>query len=226
MECSSKVVLFGSEKMAQLCRFFFTEDSPYEVVAFTVDGEYADKEELWGLPLVSFEEIEKKYPPGKYKMFIAVGYKKLNSLRAKKYEEAKEKGYDLVSYVSSKGNLWSKGKIGDNCFISENHVIYPWTEIGNNVIIRSSVYIAHDVTIKDHCWISPRSTINGSVTIEPYSFIGAGATIRDGVTVGRECIIGAGSVILNDTKEKGVYIQKPADLYPLDSSRFVRMMDI
>jgi sugar O-acyltransferase (sialic acid O-acetyltransferase NeuD family) len=222
----NKVVLFGSEKMAQLCHFFLSNDSSYKVVAFTVDGAYVEAKEAWGLPLIPFEDIERKYPPDEYKMFIAVGYQKLNMVRADKYREARRMGYELISYVSSKSIIWGDVEIGDNCFISENSVIYPWTRIGNNVIIRSSVFVGHDVSIEDHCWISPHSTVNGFVTIGPYCFLGANATLRDEVTIGRECLIGAGSVILKNTKEKEVYIQEPAKLYPLDSSRFVKMTNI
>ncbi len=221
-----KVVLFGAEKMAQLCRFFLGKDSSYEVVAFTVDGDYVDADESMGLPLVPFEEVEQAYPPEKYAMFIAVGYEKGNRLRADKYREAKQKGYELITHVSSKAIIWGEVALGDNCWISENSVIYPWTTIGNNVIVRSSVYIGHDVFIGDHCWLSALSSMNGSVAIEPYCFIGSNVTIRDKVTIGRECIIGAGSVILTDAEEKGVYVQNPTERYRLDSDRFVQIMKI
>jgi sugar O-acyltransferase (sialic acid O-acetyltransferase NeuD family) len=223
---STKVVLFGSEKMAQLCHFFLTHDSAYEVVAFTIDGRYIKSNALWGLPLVAFEDIQHSYPPDDYAMFIAVGYQKLNTLRADRYREAREKGYEMITYVSSKCNLWGEVTIGDNCFISENTVMNPWAVIGNNVIIRNTVFIGHDASIGDHCWISNHSSINGHVTIEPYCFIGSNTTVRDKVTIRKECLIGAGSVILSDTQEKEVYISKPAELYPLDSARFVQLMNI
>ena len=223
---NNKVILFGSAKMSQLFHFFLEKDSPYEVAAFTVDGKYIDRKELGGLPLVPFEDILDKYSPHDYKMLIAIGYKKMNKIRAEKYKEAKEKGYEFISYISSKATLWGDVKVGENSFISENTVIYPWTEIGNNVIIRSSCYIGHDAVIKDHCWISPSACINGSVTVGEYSFIGANSTIRDKVTVGSESLIGAGSVILNNTEKKGVYISNRAERYSLDSERFVRMMNI
>jgi len=114
---SDKVVLFGSGKQAELAHFYFTHDSPYEVAAFTVDGDHVREKQFRGLPLLPFEEIEKKYPPEKFKMFIAVGYRKLNTIRAGKYGEAKRKGYELVSYVSSKAIQWGDTVVGDNCFI-------------------------------------------------------------------------------------------------------------
>jgi len=223
---TEKVVIFGTEKMAQLAHFYLTNDSPYDVVAFTVDEELIDSKEFLNLPVVPFESVEKSYPPHEYHMFIAVAYKKLNSLRATKYTEAKKKGYKLVTYISSKVTHWGDTEIGDNCFIMENQVIQPFVTIGNNVIIWSGNHFGHDVVIGDHCFISSHVVLCGRVKIEPYCFLGVNATIRDDVIIERECIIGAGALILRDTKEKEVYVAKQTDLFRLDSAHFERMMEI
>lgn len=221
-----KVIIFGNTKLAELAYFYFKHDSPYRVVAFTVNEEYVAQNEYLGLPLIPFEEIENHYPPGEFKMFIAIGYKRLNTIRAKKYYEAKEKGYELVSYISSRASHWDDTEIGDNCFILENQVIQPYVKIGNDVTIWCNSHFGHNTVVGDHCWISPHAAICGGVTVGPYSFIGTNVTIRDNVTIGRECIIGAGAIILNDTKDKEVYVAKSTELYRLDSTRFQRLMDI
>ncbi|KAQ91303.1 sialic acid O-acetyltransferase NeuD, partial [Mycobacterium tuberculosis MD15212] len=46
------LVIFGSGDIAQLAHYYFTRDSEYEVVAFTVDRDYASVSEFCGLPLV------------------------------------------------------------------------------------------------------------------------------------------------------------------------------
>ena len=55
-----------------------------------------------GLPLIDFEAVEREFPPAQCQMFVAVGYARMNQLRAQKYAEAKRRGYPLVSYVSSR----------------------------------------------------------------------------------------------------------------------------
>lgn len=222
----TQVVIFGIEKLAELAHFYFTKDSTYQVAAFTVNESFIKDKEFLRLPVIPFEEIEKSYPPDRFKMFIAVGYRKLNTIRASKYYEAKQKGYELISYVSSRATHWGDTKIGDNCFILENQVIQPFVRIGNNVVLWSGNHFGHDVVIGDHCWISSHVVVCGGVRIEPYCFVGVNATIRDDVIIGRECIIGAGALILNDTRGKEVYIAKSTELYRLDSTRFEKMMDI
>ena len=222
----AKVVIFGTEKFAELCLFYLRHDSPHQVVAFTVDRPYLKAPTFQGLPVAPFEEIENKYPPGDFEMLIAVGFRKLNSIRARKYEEAKKKGYRLISYVSSKATHWGDTKLGDNCVILENQVIQPTVTIGNDVVLWSGNHFGHNVVIEDHVWISSHAVLSGGVRIGERSFVGVNVTIRDQVRVGRECILGAGALILRDAGDKEVYIAKPTELFKLNSTDFERMMDI
>src|SRR5271167_4401263 len=97
----AKIVVFGIGDAGRLAHYYFERDSEHDVAAFTVDREYAKESTFLGLPVVEFEKIADAYPPSKHKMFVAVGYSKMNQVRAAKYFRAKELGYELVSYVSS-----------------------------------------------------------------------------------------------------------------------------
>lgn len=215
----SQVVLFGTGELAQVVRSYLENDSPHRVAAYTADREYVKEVSYDGLPLVPFDEVVQKYPPARFKMFIALSYKNVNKLRAQKYEEAKKKGYELISYISSKAATHPGLKTGDNVFIFEQNVVQPFAEIGNDVILWSGNHIGHHAKIGDHCFIASHVVVSGGVTVEPYCFIGVNATIRDHVKIARECVIGAGALILKDTKEKEVYIGPSAELFPRSSDR-------
>ena len=171
------------------------------------------------MPVVPFEEVQRWYPPAEFDMYIAVGYRRMNKLREEKYRQAKELGYELITYVSTKATTWASSIIGDNCFIMENVIIHPFVEIGNDITIWSGSLIGHGSVVKDHCFISGRTAIAGNVTVEPNCFFGMNSTIRDEVTIARECVIGAGAVILKDTRERGVYVASGAQLLPTPSDR-------
>lgn len=224
----AEIIIYGLANFAKLAQFYFNEDSPHRVVAFTVDKKYIKDgmEEFSGVPVVAFEDIEEKYSPDKFKIFIAIGYRNLNHVREKKYLEAKGKGYELVSYICSKAVYWGDTEIGDNCFILENQVIQPTVKIGNDVIIWSGNHFGHDVIIGDHSWLSSQIVVSGGVEIGPHCFVGINASIRDSVKIGKESIIGAGSLILRDVKEKSVFIARQTELYKLNSEQFERMMEI
>jgi sugar O-acyltransferase (sialic acid O-acetyltransferase NeuD family) len=219
----AKVVIFGAGKIADEAYFYLTNDSPHEIVAFTVDGQYLTDTKKLGLPVVSFEEVQTRFPPADYEMFVAVGYQDLNRFRAQKYEEAKAKGYRLISYVSSRASNVGNVEIGDNCFVLEFAVIQPMAKVGSNVFIWSANHIGHHASVADHCYIAGNVVISGSTKIEPYCFIGVGATLGHEITIGRESFIGAGSLITKNVEPKSVYITADTPKYRLDSATFLRL---
>ncbi len=209
-----KIVIFGVGELAEVANFYLTHDSPHEVAAFTVDSGFLKAHQHVGLPAVPFERIEELYPPDEFQMFLPISYRNRNRLRESKVQQAKEKGYSLISYVCSRAITWPGLVVGENCFIFEANVIQPFVQIGNDVILWSGNHIGHHSRIGDHCFVASHVVISGSVTVEPFCFLGVNATIRDGITIGRECIIGAGSLILEDTEPGGVYRGNPAALLP------------
>lgn len=212
MSDTARLVIFGAGDIARLAHYYFSHDSNHEVVAFTVDREYRNQREFVGLPLIDFEDVVKHYPPSAYKMFVALSYSKMNRVRAEKYYRAKELGYALVSYVSSKCSWLTESPVGDNCFILEDNTIQPFVKIGNNVTLWSGNHIGHDSVIDDHCFLASHIVLSGHVHIHPYCFIGVNATLRNSITIASETLIGAGAVIMKDTKEKEVYVPPKAEM--------------
>lgn len=222
-----QIVIFGTGKMAELAHLYFTKDQAFDVVAFCVDEQHKGDQTIFrNLPLVSFETVEKQYPPNEFKMFVAIGYTKLNALRKEKYFAAKSKGYTLVSYACQRSIIWDDVTFGDNCFIFENQVMQPHVQIGNNVIIWSGNHFGHDVQIGDHSFIASHCVLSGGVQIGKSNFVGVNATFRDAISTGDHCIIGAGVILLNHAKEKSVYIAESTKPYPIDSEKFEKIMDI
>jgi len=219
----SKIVIFGAGKIADQAYFYLTNDSPHEIAAFTVDREYLREAEKLGLPVVPFEEVQDVYPPDDFKMFVAVGYQDLNRFRARKYEEAKAKGYELISYVSSRAANFGGVEVGDNCFVLEFAVLQPCSKVGNDVFIWSSNHIGHHAAIGDHCYIAGNVVISGNTRIEPYCFIGVSATLGHEITVGKESFIGAGALITKNVEPGSVYITPDTQKYRLDSAAFMRL---
>jgi len=201
----SDVVIFGSGPQAEVAHFYLTSDSPHDVKAFAVDREYLNETTFFGLPVVPFDEVEQHYPPSSTKMLIAIGYSGMNSLRREKYDAAKAKGYELITYVNSGTSLRTKPKIGDNCFILEDITIQPFVEIGNNVTIWSGNHLGHHCRIKDNVFITSHVVISGGTEIGENCFLGVNSTFRDHIKVGARCLVGAGALILQDCEDDGLY---------------------
>ncbi|MEY8767066.1 acetyltransferase [Francisella philomiragia] len=200
----AKVVVFGVGQIAEIAHFYLTNDSEHEVVAFTVDREFLSTESFHDLPVIAYEELLEKYPPSDFKLFIAISYQKINKTRVKKFYDAKAKGYECVSYISSKA-IYYNTPVGENCLILENNVIQPYTKIGDNCILWSGNHIGHHSVIYDHCFIASQVVISGNVNVGSYSFVGVNSTIANNVDIGASNVIGAGAVIFKSTKDYSVY---------------------
>ena len=203
---SKKVVIFGIGEFAQVADVYVTEDSPYEVVAFSVNREYIEALELSGRPVVAFEDIEELYPPDEFAMLVAIGYSGVNERRADVYNQCKERGYQLISYVCSKATTWNDLDVGENTFVFEDNVIQPFAKIGNNVVLWSGNHIGHHSVVGDHCFITSHVVISGGTVIGDRCFLGVNATIRDHITIAPSTVIGAGAIIMKDTEDKDLYI--------------------
>jgi sugar O-acyltransferase (sialic acid O-acetyltransferase NeuD family) len=213
----AKLVLFGAGDIARLAHFYFSTDSEHEVVAFAVDPEYRQTESFLDLPLVPADHVARLYPPAAYKMFVAMSYEKMNRGRAAKYAQARELGYELVTYISSRCSFLTPHQPGDNCFILEDNTIQPFVRIGNNVTLWSGNHIGHDSVIGDHCFISSHVVVSGHVRIEQGCFIGVNATLRNSITIAEFTLIGAGALVMKNTAPRSVYLGTRAERFPKTS---------
>jgi sugar O-acyltransferase (sialic acid O-acetyltransferase NeuD family) len=215
-----KVVIFGNQQLADHAWYILTHDSEHDVVGFTVDHAYLSETTLHGLPVVAFEEIEKRFPPDTTAMIAPLGGTNLNGLRAEKHRAGKAKGYRFISYVSSRTYTWPDLTIGENCMILDGVSVQPFARIGDGVTLRTNVNVGHRSTIGDNCFFGAHACVAGSVTIGERCFVGLNSTIRDGVNVAARCFIAAGAVVIRDTQENGVYIGVPAERRPEPADTF------
>lgn len=199
------LVIFGAGEIAQLAHYYFSTDTSYEVVAFTVDAGYVKETTFCGLTVVPFEGLVKAFPPRNFELFVALGYLKLNALRKEKFLAAKAQGYKLASYISSRASVLNNRQIGENCFVLEDNTVQPFVRIGNNVTLWSGNHIGHHSIIHDHTFVASHVVVSGGVEIGEQCFVGVNATIRDHIKVGDRCVIGAGALLLVDAAKESVY---------------------
>lgn len=213
MEKTKKLVIVGAGEFGEIVYEYFSDDSPYEVAAFAVEKKYREVDELRGLPVFDFEEMENKFPPSEYEAFVAVTYVKLNRARRRLYQICRQKGYKCASYVSSHSFFWKNAEIGENSFVFENNTVQYHVKIGNNVILWSGSNIGHRTVIEDDCWLAIRVAISGFCHIGRGSFIGVNVSLGDKVSIAEDVVVGAGAVTVKSLSQKGgVYIGTPAKL--------------
>lgn len=212
-----KLIIFGNGSVAMDLYWGVVES--YDVVAFTVDPQFIQEDEIDGRPVLPFDKtLVERFDPVDHSMHIAIGYVNTNRLRAEKFRMAQEMGYRLTNHISRDAIMSpNHPHIGQNCQIGPQVIIHPGAVIGDNVFIGYRCIIPHDVVIEDHCFLAPNVTIGGGARIGTYSYIGMSATIRNWVTIGQSNIIGVGAVVLEDTGDKEVYVAPGAEKLPISS---------
>lgn len=207
---AEKIVIVGDGETAELAYEYFTHDSPHEVVAFCVEQTYRKKSEMFNLPVIDFEEIERLYPPAEHKAFVAISYTKLNRVRARLFHQAKQKGYSCLSYISSKAFVWHNVEVGENCFIFENNVIQYGVKLGDNIVLWSGNHIGHQTIIRDNAFISSHVVVSGYCEVGENCFLGVNSCVANNIKIAKDCLVGMGAVIHKDTEERKVYVGNPA----------------
>lgn len=118
-------------------------------------------------------------------------------------------------------------KIGMNCNINCHTFIENDVVIGNNVTVKSGVYLWDGLRIEENVFIGPNVTfVNdkyprsktypdtfSSTIIRKGASIGAGAIILGGVEIGENALIGAGSVVTKNVTPNTIWFGNPATLH-------------
>ena len=217
-----KLIIFGSGDFADIAYEYFTRDSSYEVVAFTVDRTYLEETSRFGLPIVAFEEVEKAFPATEHELFAAIVYTDLNRTRENVCLRAKSNGYKLASYISSRSFVWHNVKLGEHCFIFEDNTIQPFVSVGDNVVFWSGNHIGHHSRIGSHCFLSSHVVVSGRVEIGDYCFLGVNSTITNNVRIGSRCWISHGTSVADDVPSGSLIRSVTSEVCPLNEKVLFR----
>jgi len=116
--------------------------------------------------------------------------------------------------------------IGSNCNINCHTFIENDVVLGNNVTVKSGVYLWDGIMVEDDVFIGPNATFTNDkyprskqypssfqkTRLEKGCSVGANATILGGVTIGQYSIIGAGSVVTRDVPPNVIVRGNPASI--------------
>lgn len=221
-----KTIIYGNGAIAKLL-FSYARRS-MDIGGFTVDDACIDNntDSHLGLPLVPFSCVEKHFDPASYNMIIAIGFIEMNALRARKYLEARQKGYNFSSYVHESVLINDNVIIEDNCVILDHVSIHPGSHIGRSTFVSSNVNIGHDCIVGEANWINSGVAIAGNCTIGDGCFFGVNASTGHGLNFGARNFIAANTFINKHTEDDQVYLSEPGQLLKLKSKSFLRFSKI
>jgi sugar O-acyltransferase (sialic acid O-acetyltransferase NeuD family) len=223
MDKTRDLVIVGDSAFAEVAYEYFTQDSSYTVVGFSVERDYLRKDRLFDLPVVPLEELAGRYSPADHDVAVSVTYTQLNRLRARLCARVKDMGYQLAGYRSSRAVVWPSAVVGEHCFIFENNVVQPFARIGDNVVLWSGNHIGHHSAIEDNCFVSSHVVVSGYARIGANSFLGVNSAVSNNKTVGRDCWVGPGVVVNHDTADGEIYSVEKVPPSRVSSLRFFKV---
>lgn len=222
---AKKLIIFGIEDFAQIAYEYFTNDSEYEAVAFTVHRDYVKESTFMGLPLIPFEDLVEFYPPSENEIYCAIVYGNLNRDRERVAKEAKDMGYKLASYISSNSFVAPSARIGEHCFVFEDNTVQPFAEIGNNCVLWSGNHCGHHSRIGDNVFVSSHVVISGHCKIGDNCFIGVNSTLANGTNLGKESWVSHGCVLSGNIPEHSMVKSVPSQIIELNEAALLRSLE-
>lgn len=120
--------------------------------------------------------------------------------------------------------ILAKAVIGKNCNINAHTFIENDVVLGDNVTVKSGVYLWDGIIVEDDVFIGPNVTFvnnpyprskkypekHQGAKIEQGASLGANATILSEITIGKFSMIGAGAVVTKDVPRFSLWVGNPA----------------
>jgi len=205
----SKIIIWGTSQYSLFLYQTLKREDSDEVVAFTLHKKFISSNEIEGIPVIPFEDINSYVDINECKIALTIGYKKLNDNRKKIYDECKNKGYKLYTYISKNAMCYSDD-IGEGSIILPGAYIGPYVKVGIACCIHIDVWLSHNITVGEFTYIAGGTMVGGTCNIGKNCFIGMSCTLKNGISVGNRTFLGANSYLADDTLEGKAYIGSPA----------------
>ncbi len=216
------IVIFGSGRIAEVAKVYIDAHGPDRIVGFTVDEAYLKEPSFCGLPVVAWEQLQTRFPPGEVKLLGPLSYRRLNEFRRDRHLEGKARGYAFTSFIHPACHNYAAA-IGDNCFILESNVIQPYAKLGEGVMMWSGNHIGHHSVVGAYCFLASQVGLGGGVRLGERCFLSGKAGIETGVSVGASCFIGTGAIVTKDLPAESVVRGRSAEIAKFSSSRLKRL---
>lgn len=199
----NKIAIIGSGDLGLQIAHHVTSDSQYEVVGYFDDYKEKSAVILGGINDI-LDLFHQKVFDG---LMVGIGYKHFD-FRASIFEKFSEK-IPFFNFIHSSCFVDKTVTLGEGVIVFPGCVIDQHVVLQNNVFVNVGCTIAHDTQIGAHTFLSPSVALAGFIKVGEKCNIGIQTTVIDHISIVDDVQTGGGTVVINDIKEKGLYVGNP-----------------
>ena len=127
-----------------------------------------------------------------------VGSVASSAARRRIFEDAKQKGFGVLTVIHPSAYVAPDVVLGDGAQIMAAAVVQTGCTVGSNTLINTGAVLDHDCHVGAHCHIATGAALSGGVRLDDSVHVGTGAAIIQGVQLGSGSIVAAGAAIVDD----------------------------
>ena len=208
-----KLIILGAGDLGREIRFAAQDcnidiiSHSFETIAFVDDDEIKIGTELEGVPVISFDDIEKYFND---KIYFICG---TGSPCSRKNMTEKLLGkFAVASFakvVHKSVVVMPNVIIQEGVYIAPNTTIATGSIVGQHVAINQNVSLGHDCILDEFVVISPGCILSGRTHVGENTFLGSNVTTYPQIEVGINCDISAATVLSRKVKDNLKIISKP-----------------
>lgn len=204
-----KTLIFGNSNFSVAMRKYIQKYTNFEIAGYTINEKFITRTIFDGFTVYPFEELSKVFPPEKANILLTIGYGDMNDLRMEKYNEIKEKGYELINFIHPSAIVDCES-IGDANIVLENVILAQGTSVGSGNIIWGNVHLAHGASINNFNFLGCNSLLGGEARIENNCFLGLSAVIGSARKLASYTFVGIGANVNVNSVEYDVFVNEKA----------------
>jgi len=220
--CTKKIIVFGNGGHARtVFGYLFHEKI---VCGFVVDDTFVESQSvIGGYSVVPLSKINEIFPPEKYSVLVALGFKDMNQLRKEKSDELKALGYEFVSFVDDSVRTPSDYSIAANSIIIGNVDIHEGTRIREGVFVSSGAVLGHDSILEEYSWIGSGAVLAGCVVVGAHSVLGMNVSVKQNAILGHHTLVSPNAFVNIDTEAFASIVTNPSKIVRIDSRRLHKL---
>ena len=125
-----------------------------------------------------------RYPPGTWRVFVALDERAVNQARIELVAQAAAAGWTLASVVSPLAFVDPSAALGANVLVAPGVQVGPEASVGEGSILRANAVVAAGAQVGAGCTLGEAAQLRAGARLGRGCTLGPGCTVAETITIG------------------------------------------